>query len=125
MWPYIGFAVMDDMKRTGVVCESFMLEERHESYIFIMQSIFMMAPRVSKTDIKVIFGDEFITQDILDQTGLGHASLFHDHFHLEKNIEKELGGAYNEVFDDIKGMMRASSKNSFDLNMHLPYHIAN
>ena len=52
MWPYIGFAVMDDMKRTGVVCESFMLEERHESYIFIMQSIFMMAPRVSKKILK-------------------------------------------------------------------------
>ena len=117
MWPYIGFAVMDDMKRTGVVCESFMLEERHEAYTFIMQSIFMMAPRVSKTDVKVIFGDEFITQDILDQTCLGHASLFHDHFHLERNIEKELGGSYNEVFDDIKGMMRASSKNNFDLHM--------
>ena len=24
----IGFAVMDDMKRTGVVCEFFILEER-------------------------------------------------------------------------------------------------
>ena len=76
------------MKRTGVVCESFMLEERKEAYIFIMQSIFMMAPRLSRTDVKVIFGDEFITQDILDQTGLGHASLFHDHFHLEKILKK-------------------------------------
>ena len=115
----ISFVVMDDMKRTGVVCESFMLEERKEVYIFIMQSIFMMAPRVSPIDIKVIFGDEFITQDILNQTGLGHASLFHDHFHLERNIEKELGGAYNDVFQDIKGMMRASSKNNFDLHMTL------
>ena len=64
-----------------------------------------MAPRVSKTDIKVIFGDEFITQDILNRTNLGHASLFHDHFHLERNIKKELGGAYNDVFKDIKGMI--------------------
>ena len=58
-----------------------------------MQSILMMEPRVSKTDVKVIFDDEFITQDILDQRGLVHASLFHDHFYKERNIENELGVA--------------------------------
>ena len=79
-----------------------MLEERRETCAFIIQSIFMMAPRLLKIDVNIIFVDEFITQDFLNQTGLGHASLFHDHFHLERNIEKELGGVYNELFDDIK-----------------------
>ena len=68
----------------------------------------MMAPRVSKNDIKVIFGDDFITQDIINGTSIGHASLFRDHFHLERNIEKEIGGAYNDVFQYIKGIMRVS-----------------
>ena len=80
MWPYIGFTAMDDMKRTGVACESFMLEERKEDYILIMLFIFMMTPRVSKTNIIVIFGDELIKKDILNQTGLGNESLFHDNF---------------------------------------------
>ena len=39
MWPYIGFSVMNDMKRIGVVCESSRLEERKKAYIFIMPSI--------------------------------------------------------------------------------------
>ena len=119
MWPYIAIAVMDDMKRTSVVCESFMVEKRHESYVFILQSIFMMAPRVSKHSVKVIFGDEFISQEILSKAGMETTKLFNDHFHLKQNIEMKLGGSYDSVYQDIVGMLQADSKDSFVHNMQL------
>ena len=82
MWPYIGPTVMNKREKTTVHCESLMLEERHEAYFFVLNSIFEMDPMVDRTDVKVLFGDEFLSNYILEETNLSHARLFYDHYNL-------------------------------------------
>ena len=52
MWPYIGPGKLNDMGQTAVVCEALMMEERHDSCIFILKSMFLMAPKVRKYNVK-------------------------------------------------------------------------
>ena len=40
LWPYIGPVVMNELKKTCVICGSFMLEERNTTYYFVQKSIF-------------------------------------------------------------------------------------
>ena len=49
MWPYIGPTVMNELGKTTVVCESLMLEERHEAYVFVLNSMFEMDPTVDRS----------------------------------------------------------------------------
>ena len=41
-----------------------------------------------KKNLKSIFGDEFISEKIIDGINLDHVKLFHDHYHLKENTKK-------------------------------------
>ena len=70
LWPYIGPVVMNDLKKTCVICESFMLEERNTAYYFVLKSIFLMAPNHKKHNLKVVYADGFFSKDILIELDL-------------------------------------------------------
>ena len=46
--PYIGPVVVNELKKSCVVCESFMLEERSSAYHFVLKSVFLVAPNFPK-----------------------------------------------------------------------------
>ena len=50
-----------------------------------------MCPNVIEEDVRVVFGDQFFTPEIVQLTGLLSAKLFYDHYHLGLNQEKFLG----------------------------------
>ena len=52
MWSYISPTVMNDLKKIVVCCESFVLEERHDVYVFILDSMFEIAPQFKEDDLK-------------------------------------------------------------------------
>ena len=54
LWPYIEPVVMNDLKKTCVICESCMSEERNTAYYFVLKSIFLMTPNYKKENSKVI-----------------------------------------------------------------------
>jgi hypothetical protein len=42
-----------------------MMSEIEESYIFLVQSTLQMCPNVKGEDVKVVFGDQFFTPEIV------------------------------------------------------------
>ena len=109
---------MNELKKPSVVCESFLLEERNEAYIFVLNSLFEMSPTINRKNLHVIYGDEFITPTLLKKTGLEHVKIFHDHWHLFNNYEEELGTfLYRNVQPYIQKMMYSSSKEKYDNNL--------
>ena len=119
MWPYIGPTVMNDLKKSVVCCESFVLEERHDAYAFVLSSMFDMAPQFPRENLKVIFGDEFLTEKILEDCGLNHTKLFYDHFHLKKTYEKQIGPSYNRFSGWIHKILEAHDESSYDIYCEL------
>lgn len=63
-----------------------------------------MAPNVKESNIRVVFGNEFFTPQLILTSGLNNACLFYDNFHLELNEEKKLGP---HVFKKAKSLLRS------------------
>ena len=114
LWPYIGPCVVNELKKTVVICESFILEERTDAYIFVLNSMFEMAPSFNKKELKVICGDQFMTDRILQQTGLEHVKLFYDHYHLLNKYEIQLRHLYQNTKEYIKIIMNAESEKKIE-----------
>ena len=101
---------MNELQKTVVVCEAFILEERIDAYVFILNSLFKMTPTFDKNNLSVIFGDEFITDKILLGTGLHHVKIFNDHYHLKDKYERRLGNLYRRASQYISNIFCAKSK---------------
>ena len=84
-WPYIGPCGIDNENRVCIFCESIVLEESHEAYNFVFESLFQMEPRRSRQTIKIIYGDKELSTNILHKLHL-QCSLFYDHYHLYHSI---------------------------------------
>ena len=100
LWPYISIVIVNDMGEAQPVIEGFVTSELDEAYMFVINSALEMAPNVDPTNIGVVFGDQFFTKELIIASGLTHAKLFYDHYHLGPNQEKELGSfLYGQVKD--------------------------
>ena len=91
LWPYMAVVIVNDLGESQPVCESIMMSEGNQSYKFLIQSALQMCVNVRSNDIKVVFGDEFFTKELIQTSGLTSAKLFYDHYHLQLNQEKYLG----------------------------------
>ena len=76
LWPYISVVIVNDLGESHPVCESVMMAEVNQSYTFLIQAALKMCPKVSPTQIKVVFGDEFFSQKLIQTSGLHEAKLF-------------------------------------------------
>ena len=91
LWPYMAVVIVNDLGESQPVCESIMMSEGNQSYKFLIRSALKMCVNVRSNDIKVVFGDEFFTKELIQTSGLTSAKLFYDHYHLQLNQEKYLG----------------------------------
>ena len=87
----MSVVIVNELGESQPVCESILMSEVNEAYIFLLQSAFKMCPKVKPHNIKVVFGDEFFNENLIQTSGLSEAKLFYDHFHLVLNQEKLLG----------------------------------
>ena len=114
LWPYVSIVIVNDIGEAQPVCKSVLMSEINESYVFLIQSALKMAPNVNILDIKVVFGDQFFTKELLQMSGLTEARLFYDHYHLILNQEKSLGPSlFNDVRPLLSALMNASSPEIF------------
>ena len=104
LWPYMSVVVVNDLGECQPVCESILMSEVNEAYTFLLQSAFKMCPKVKPLHIKVVFGDEFFNEKLIQTSGLVGAKLFYDHFHLVLNQEKLLGPS---LFQMTKVLLRS------------------
>ena len=105
---------MNDLKKTCVICESVMLEERNTTYYFVLKSILLMAPNYKKHNLKDIYADGIFSKDIVIKLDLHHVKLFNNCFHLKMNYEKSVGPIYNKMSHLINMIMNASSEEKFN-----------
>ena len=51
LWHYIGPVVLDESKTVAVIAKAIVCSEHNESYQFVLESIFEMAPKCNKTKL--------------------------------------------------------------------------
>jgi len=84
-WPYIGPVIKDHNLKIGLVAESIVIAEDLDTYAWILRSMSEMEPRWKLADIRVIFGDQFITPTLLINLGIQNSCLLRgDYYHLMK-----------------------------------------
>ena len=87
---YIAPIVWNKVGKINEVCEDFVIFETHDTYCFILNSIFKICSGREKNEVYAIFSDEFMTKSILYSIGMNEIHVFYDHYHLKKNLEKSL-----------------------------------
>ena len=90
LWPYVSIVIVNDLEGAQPACESGLMSEINQAYEFLIQSALSMAPNVNINNMKVVFGDQFFTKELLQTCGLINAQSFYDHYHLILNQEKIL-----------------------------------
>ena len=96
------------------IIEGMIMNERVVSYKFMIESALQMCPKIDPSNIKVVFADEFLSQETITSSGLSKAKLFHDHWHLKLNQEKELGlHLYAKCKPKLDRLMAANTEELF------------
>jgi hypothetical protein len=87
-WPYIAPLVKDNKMKVAVAAKSIITKERHEFYIWIIQSMTSIEPHFQLSDIQLIFADQKITPTVLqDLGGLEETcTLRGDFYHLLNEV---------------------------------------
>jgi hypothetical protein len=80
-WPYIGPGVKDSEMQVRCVAKSICLEESHRMYVWIVQMLVEMEPRFQLSFIKMIFGNQALTDQILIDLGISRTCLLRGDYH--------------------------------------------
>ena len=93
-WPYIGPCMKDQNMKVRTVTKSICVEESTRMYAWVVQMMHKMEPRLHLSQIRLIFGDQGITQSLLQTLQIKNTCLLRgDYHHL-----------INEVFPDVFGI---------------------
>jgi hypothetical protein len=115
-WPYFGPVAIDGDFKIGVVAESLFITESLDGYYFALKSMFDMCPQFRKEDIKLVYSDEFLTEELLSRLGIQDTcQLRGDHWHLENEVwPKYLKANWEAVKPYLKAMIAANTKEACD-----------
>jgi len=69
-WPYIGPVALDHENRVATLCESLCLGETFQAYKFALSLLELMEPRRKLNTIRIIYADQFMTDEFLPMVGL-------------------------------------------------------
>ena len=82
-WPYHAVVVLDNEKRVCPVCESLSIAESNANYGFLLESCIKFEPRWNPRDVRLIFADQLITEQLLIDVGINESCILHgDRYHL-------------------------------------------
>jgi hypothetical protein len=118
-WVYMGPVCFDQELRVVNVREALVLEESMDLYAAVMNALFEMEPLRTSDSINVIFGDCFLSNNLLPLIGLSKSEttkVIWDHFHLVKDVWPKYFG--DNLFERLKeylgDMIRATTQQKFD-----------
>ena len=78
---YIAPVALNEVGKTNVVCEGFVISKKHDAYCFILNSIFNMCSGRKQSEVYAILSGEFTTKSILDSIGMDETHIFYNHLH--------------------------------------------
>jgi hypothetical protein len=103
-WPYIGPVIKDSELQVRCVAESICVEESHRMYVWITQMLVEMEPRFTLNSIKIIFGDQALTDQILYDLGIEDTCILRgDYYHLINEVWPHTFGI--RLYQKIRGHM--------------------
>jgi hypothetical protein len=103
-WPYIGPVVKDSEMQVHCVAESICFEESHRMYVWIVQMLVEMEPKLELCSIKIIFGDQALTNQILIDLGIQDSCILcGDYYHLINEVWPATFG--NHIYHKICGYL--------------------
>jgi len=113
-WPYIGISLHNNNLRVCVCCEAIVNGETIVMYTWIIQTMCKMEPRWCCSNLKIIFGDGFITPRLLRNLGIESSCVLHgDFFHLLNEVwpNKDNFGAaaYATIKKYLRVMLRSKT----------------
>ena len=86
-WPYCGIVIKDHEMRIGLVCEFLGIGEDLDAYAWIIRMLAIMEPRWLVSNLKIIFGDQLITDGLLNRLDIKHTCLLRgDYYHLMNEV---------------------------------------
>ena len=65
----------------GVIREAIVISENIDSYAWVLKKMAEMEPRFKLEDKKIIFGDQGVTQKLLESLGIDDSCLLHGDYH--------------------------------------------
>jgi hypothetical protein len=80
-WPYIGPVVKDSKMQVLCAAESICPEESHRMFVWIVQMLVEMEPIVQLNFIKIIYGNQALTDQILVDLGISCICLLRGENH--------------------------------------------
>ena len=118
-WPYIGPSLKDGEMKVRVGAESICIEETLEMYVWVLRKMSSMEPRFRLDAIRIIFGDQFLSQKLLVDLGItATCTLRGDYYHLMKEVWPKYFG------DHLYGRMRPFLKAMLFSKSPDEYHVA-
>jgi hypothetical protein len=125
-WPYIGPVIKDSEMKVCCVAESICVEESHCMYVWITQMLSKMEPQFNLHSIKIIFGDQALTNQILVDLGIKETRILRgDYYHLINEVRPATFGThlYQQICADLDwmllGLMEEWEHSSTSAKQHL------
>ena len=86
-WPYIGIALINNLKMICLCCEAIVIGETLDMYVLLIQTMAIVVKQWNVSKLRVIYGDGFITKSILYQLNITNTCILHgDSWHLIHKI---------------------------------------
>lgn len=117
-WPYIGPVALDHEFRVVQLCESLCLGETFDAYRFALQSLESMEPRRKLTSIRLMYADQFLSDEFLVMVGLERpgTTLAWDSFHLKSKVWPEYFGQhiFSRIQQHLCAMLYGKTRSIYD-----------
>lgn len=120
-WPYIGPVLLDGDRMIRVGCEAIVCAEELGAYQFVVESMFEMTPNRSIHSVRVIFGDGFLTQSLIDRLGIGKTChLVYDKYHLQnEDWPRQFGPRlFPQIKETLKNIMYSATKTDYEQQLN-------
>ena len=116
-WPYIAPCVKTGDMGIAVTSEAIVVTEDLDLYAWILKAQEEMEPRWSTSDVKIIFGDGFLKQSLLDQLCMTQTCVLRgDFYHLMQEIwPKSFGFVLMKYITKfLRAMLLSDTKQQWD-----------
>jgi hypothetical protein len=121
-WPYIGPTVKDGEMKIRQVAECIGIEEKLDVYQFVLQSLASIETRWSLTQLQLIFGDQFLTETLLEKLGIEDTcTLRCDYHHVVNEVwPLQFGPSlWKELKPYLTRMLKSKTKEEYKLSFDI------
>ena len=108
----------------GVICEAIVISENINSYTWVLKKMVEMEPQFKLENVKFIFGDQGVTQKLLESLGIEETCVLHGGYHhLTYEVCPQVESFGPLVWQDIGPFLRMMllSRSKSDLDQSYEY----